>query len=46
MEPTLCTPDLSAPRWAVEADTGMVVEMGVDTDFDAEGGWILIGAKA
>jgi hypothetical protein len=30
---------LSAPRWAVEVDTGMVVEMGVDMDWgmDADG---------
>ena len=32
VEPTLCVPDLSAPRWAVKVDTGMVVEV-VDTDW-------------
>jgi hypothetical protein len=42
VEPTLCTPDLSAPRWAVEVDTGMVVEMGVDADLDALGGWMMM----
>lgn len=46
VEPTLFGPDLSAPQWAADVDTGMVVEMGVDTDIDAEGGWILMGAKA
>jgi hypothetical protein len=31
------TPDVFAPRWALEVDTGMVVEMGMDADMDAEG---------
>jgi hypothetical protein len=35
----LCAPDLSAPRWAVKVHTGMVGEVGEDTNWemDADG---------